>query len=152
MRSVFFDLPALGPQQLRQPAAFADGDEVMAGLTAFAITLRFYNEVLQRAVGGDAGCRAFDFHRSMLGLAHTVRGLLSMFSGTKISLPLLGCGFLVIVVSSFCLRFQRKAALKPCPPERPGRQVQGRAQPEGYLPVCTSVRAEDWGSGCGRAS
>ncbi|GAB1715803.1 MAG: hypothetical protein NTAFB05_08450 [Nitrobacter sp.] len=49
------DLLALRAQQLRQPAAFPDGDEIAAGQLAALVTLRLHHEVLQDAFGRDAG-------------------------------------------------------------------------------------------------
>jgi hypothetical protein len=48
------DLLALHAEQLRQPAAFANGYEIAAGRLALAIVLGFNHKVLQHALGGDA--------------------------------------------------------------------------------------------------
>ena len=50
-----FDLLALDAQKLRQPAAFADGDEIEPGCRAIRVQFRLDDKVLQNALRGDAG-------------------------------------------------------------------------------------------------
>ena len=65
----FLDLLALHAQQLRQPAAFPDGDEIEAGRPFLRVKLRLHHEVLQDALGGDAGRIGFDLRLAVRGLA-----------------------------------------------------------------------------------
>ncbi len=49
------DLLALDAQQLRQPPALPDGDEIEPGRRTFRIQFRLDDKVLQNALRGDAG-------------------------------------------------------------------------------------------------
>ena len=72
------DLLALDPQKLRQPAAFADGDEIEPGRRAVRIQFRLDDKVLQNALGGDAGRIGLDRRLAVRRLAGVVRGLLEL--------------------------------------------------------------------------
>jgi len=52
-RFSLLDLLALDAQQLCQPAAFANGDEIATCYLAIPITLRFHHKVLQHPFRGD---------------------------------------------------------------------------------------------------
>ncbi|WP_245464868.1 hypothetical protein [Mesorhizobium sp. M1E.F.Ca.ET.045.02.1.1] len=69
----FPGLLALHAQQLRQQPAFANSDEIAAGRLAVRAKLRLHNEVLEHALGGNAGRVGFDFSLTVLGLPRIAR-------------------------------------------------------------------------------
>src|ERR1700688_58922 len=54
-RLSLFDLLALDAEKLRQPATFADGDQIEPGGRASRVQFRFDDKILQDALGGNAG-------------------------------------------------------------------------------------------------
>ena len=73
-----FDLVALHPQKLRQPSAFADGDEIEPGGRAVPIQFRFDDEVLQDALCGDAGRIGLNRRLAVRRFAGVLWGLLEL--------------------------------------------------------------------------
>src|SRR5882672_10705169 len=72
------DLLAFNPQQLRQPAAFADGDKIGPGCRAIRIQFRLDDKILQNAFRGDAGSVGLDGRLAVRRLAGILRGLLEL--------------------------------------------------------------------------
>ncbi len=88
-----FDLVALHPQKLRQPSAFADGDEIEPGCRAVRIKLRFDDKILQDAFGGDAGRIGFNRRFAVRRLARVLWGLLELVERNETLGPALRDGF-----------------------------------------------------------
>src|SRR5690606_24361829 len=138
------DLLALDAQQLRQPAALADADEIEAGRLALRIRLRLHHQILQDALGSDARGLPFDRRLAVRGLAGILRMLLELVEGNENLLAVLNDG------SGLCVRghglspmgsgLQRSAALQPWPSPRPGG-VQG-ARADGRRGITRPARAD----------
>ena len=136
------DLLALGAQQLRQPAAFADTHQIAAGRLALRISFRLHHQILQEALGGDARRLRLDGRLAVRGLPGVLRVLLELVERDEDRFAMFGNG------RGLCLRrhglsfhglgLERSAALQPCPSARPGgaRCKGGRAV--GHHPACTS--------------
>src|SRR5260370_14175839 len=75
-RLSLFDLLALDAEKLRQPATFADGDQIEPGGRAIRIQFWFDNKVLQDAFRGNACGICFNRRLAVVRLAGVVRGLL----------------------------------------------------------------------------
>src|SRR5712692_4520344 len=73
-----FDLLALDAQKLRQPAAFADGDEIEPGCRAIRAQFRLHNKILQNAFRGDAGGIGLDRRLAVWRLAGILRRFLEL--------------------------------------------------------------------------
>src|SRR5258708_8732721 len=71
-----FDLLALDAEKLRQPATFADGDQIDPGGRAIRVQFRFDDKILQDALRGNAGGIRLDRRLAVGRLAGVVRGLL----------------------------------------------------------------------------
>src|SRR6266478_9753029 len=89
----FLDLLALDAQKLRQPSAFADGDEIEPGCRAVRIKLRFDDKILQDAFGGDAGRIGFNRRFAVRRLARVLWGLLELVERNETLGPALRDGF-----------------------------------------------------------
>src|SRR5258708_30267463 len=75
-RLSLFDLLALDAEKLRQPATFADGDQIEPCGRAIRIQFWFDNKVLQDAFRGNAGGICFNRRHAVRCLAGVVRGFL----------------------------------------------------------------------------
>lgn len=81
------DLLALGAQQLRQPPAFADGDEVEAGFCTLGFKLRLHNQILQEALGMYARRLRLDRGLAVRRLAGIPGRLLELVERAAIARP-----------------------------------------------------------------
>ncbi len=87
------DLLALDPQKLREPAAFADGDEIEPGCRAIRIQFRLDDKVLQDALGGDAGGIGLNRRLAVRRLAGILRRFLELVERNETFGPALDDGF-----------------------------------------------------------
>ena len=81
------DLLALGAQQLRQPPAFADGDEIEAGFRTLGVKLRLHNQILQDALGMYARRLRLDRGLAVRRLAGIPGRLLELVERAAIARP-----------------------------------------------------------------
>src|SRR5260370_25175793 len=87
-RLSLFDLLALDAEKLRQPATFADGDQIEPGGRAIRVQFRFDDKILQDALRGNAGGIRLDRRLAVGRLAGVVRGLLEFVEWNERSVPL----------------------------------------------------------------
>ena len=73
-----FDLLALDTEKLRQPAAFADGDEIEPCCRLVLIQFRLDDKVLQDTFGSDTGRISLNRRLAVRRLAGILRGLLEL--------------------------------------------------------------------------
>ncbi len=72
------DLLALDAEKLRQPAAFANGDEIATCHLAIPIMLRFHHKVLQHPFRGDTGRERFNRRLAVRRLPRVLRRFLQL--------------------------------------------------------------------------